>query len=118
MLLLPPTSGGSATLEATVRGHSVLRPDPSTPHQPAPNDAVLLLADLVAARRVGDRAWLLEPFAAPSVCPACAEAYRLANYVLAQYGGAEAWLESFEARERRFDTGEDAVARARELPRA
>ena len=100
MLLSPSTSGGPATLEATVRGHSVLRPDPATPHRPAPNDAVLLLADLVAARRVGDRASLLEPFAPPSVCPACADAYRAANYVIAQYGGAEAWLESFEARER------------------
>jgi hypothetical protein len=36
-----------------------------------------------AARRVGDGAWLLEPFAPPSVCPACAEAYRI-NYVIAQ----------------------------------
>jgi hypothetical protein len=97
--LLPSTSGGPATLEATMRGHSVLRPDTS-PHQPAPNDAVLLLADLVAARRVGDRAWLLEPSGPPSVCPACAEAYRAANYVIAQYGGVEAWLKSFEARER------------------
>ena len=54
----------------------------------------------MAARRVGDRASLLEPSAPPSVCPACADAYRAANYVIAQYGGAEAWLESFEARER------------------
>jgi hypothetical protein len=38
---------------------------------------------LGAARRVGDGAWLLEPFAPPSVCPACAEAYRV-NYVIAQ----------------------------------
>jgi hypothetical protein len=100
MLLSPSTSDGPASLEATVGGHSVLRPDPTKPHQPAPNDAVLLLADLVAARRVGERAWLLEPFAPPSVCPACAEAYGAANYVIAQYGGAEAWLEWFEARER------------------
>lgn len=70
MLVSPSTSGGPATVEATVRGHSVLRPDSTTPHQPAPNDAVLLLADLVAARRVGDRAWLLEPFAPPSIGPA------------------------------------------------
>jgi hypothetical protein len=100
MLLSPSTSDGPATLEATMRGHSVLRPDPTTPHQPIQNDAVLLLADLVAARRVGERAWLLEPFAPPSVCPACAEAYRVANYVIAQYGGVEAWLESFAAQER------------------
>ena len=83
-----------------MRGHSVLRPDPATPHEPAPNDTVLLLADLVAARRVGERAWLLEPFAPPSVCPACAEAYRVARFIIATHRGADAWLKSFEGRQR------------------
>jgi hypothetical protein len=74
----------------------VLTPDCSSTPQAAVNDATLLLADLVRSRRMSDRAWLLDPFASPSVCDACDEAYRAAHYVLAEAGGVEEWLRRFE----------------------
>lgn len=80
------------------RRHSVLTPDPSSPHQPAPSDVALLLADLVCARRMGDRAWLLEPFAPPAVCGSCEQAYRMAHAIVEQAGGVDAWVAAFEAR--------------------
>ena len=79
--------------------HSVLTPDPLSKHEPAPSDVALLLADLVRARRIDDRAWLLEPFAPPAVCVACEQAYRIAHSILDQAGGVEAWLAAFETRD-------------------
>jgi len=64
------------------------------------NDAALLLADLVRSRRFGERAWLTEPFAAPSVCTACAEAYRAAWFLVREAGGVEQWLHRYERRAR------------------
>ena len=80
------------------RRHGVLMPDPSSEHQAVANDAALLLADLVRSWRAGDRAWVLAPFASPSVCAVCDDAYRAANYIIAEAGGAAAWVASFEAR--------------------
>jgi hypothetical protein len=84
------------------RRHSVLTPDPSSKHQPAGNDAALLLADLIRSRRMGDRAWLLEPFAPPTVCASCDDAYRIAHYILDRAGGADAWIAAFEAKHGRL----------------
>lgn len=80
------------------RRHSILTPDPSSKHRSSTNDTALLLADLVRAERLGDRAWLLEPFTSPSVCGACMIAYRAAWDIVGEAGGARAWLEQFEAR--------------------
>ena len=55
-------------------GHTVLAPDASV-HIASPNDAALLLADLVRAVRLGDRVRLLEPLAQPWGCAACMAAY-------------------------------------------
>jgi len=80
------------------RRHSILTPDPSSKHKSSTNDTALLLADLVRAERLGDRAWLLEPFTSPSGCVACMTAYRAARDIIGEAGGATAWLAQFEAR--------------------
>lgn len=80
------------------RRHSILTPDPSSKHRSSTNDTALLLADLVRAERLGDRAWLLEPFTSPSVCGACMTAYCAAWDIIDEAGGAKAWLAQFEAR--------------------
>ena len=80
------------------RQHTILTPDPSSRHTPSSNDTALLLADLVRAVRLGDRAWLLEPFASPSVCSACAAAYSAAWDVVGGAGGVTAWVAQFETR--------------------
>jgi hypothetical protein len=77
--------------------HTVLVPDASE-HIASPNDAALLLADLVRAVRVGDRIRLLEPLAQPWSCASCMAAYSQARDALVAAGGMTAWLAEYEAR--------------------
>ena len=77
--------------------HIVLVPDASE-HITSPNDAALLLADLVRAVRLGDRVRLLEPLAQPSSCATCVAAYSQARDALVAAGGVTAWLAEYEAR--------------------
>jgi hypothetical protein len=77
--------------------HIVLVPDASE-HITSPNDAALLLADLVRAVRLGDRVRLLEPLAQPSSCATCVAAYSQARDALVAAGGVTAWLAAYEAR--------------------
>jgi hypothetical protein len=76
--------------------HRVTMPDAS-PHLASTDDTNLLLADLVTATKLGDRAILLEPYASPSVCVTCMEAYRAAWHIVSEAGGATEWLKAFEA---------------------
>ena len=78
-------------------GHTVLASDASE-HITSPNDAALLLADLVRAVRLGDRVRLLEPLAQPWGCVACLAAYSEARDALVAAGGVTAWLAQYEAR--------------------
>jgi hypothetical protein len=77
--------------------HTVLVPDASE-HITSPNDAALLLADLVRAVRFGDRVRLLEPLAQPWSCATCMAAYSQARDALVAAGGVTAWLAEYEAR--------------------
>ena len=78
-------------------GHTVLVPDASE-HIASPNDAALLLADLVRAVRLGDRVRLLEPLAQPWGCAACMAAYSAARDALVAAGGVTPWLTQYETR--------------------
>jgi hypothetical protein len=77
--------------------HTVLVPDASE-HIASPNDAALLLADLVRAARLGDRVRLLEPLAQPGSCATCMAAYSQARDALVAAGGVAEWLAQYEAR--------------------
>jgi hypothetical protein len=77
--------------------HTVLAPDASE-HNASPNDAALLLADLVRAVRLGDRVRLLEPLAQPWGCAACMIADSAARDALVAAGGMTEWLAQYEAR--------------------
>jgi hypothetical protein len=60
----------------------------------------VLLAELFRWRRLGEPASLLKPFAVPTVCSACDDAYELARFIVAQAGGVDAWIRNFETRAR------------------
>jgi hypothetical protein len=75
------------------RHHCVTLPDANTPHMASTDDTRLLLADLIAATRLGDRAVLLQPYVPPSACPVCVAAYEAAQRILDEAGGVAAWLE-------------------------
>jgi hypothetical protein len=90
------TSGRS---RRPLRREPVLSAHPWT-HGLVDQDAAVLLAELFRSRRLGEPASLLKPFAAPTVCSACDDAYQLARFILAQAGGVEAWLRNLEIRAR------------------
>jgi hypothetical protein len=77
--------------------HRVTWPSADSPHARSADDVKLLLADLVTATKLGDRAALLEPYAPPSLCAACMEAYRAAWNIVDEAGGASEWLRKYEA---------------------
>jgi hypothetical protein len=86
-------------------GHTVLAPDPTSQHMATPDDLALLLADLVRAVRLDDRALLLEP--PPSRCPSCRAAYSAAWQIVGDAGGVRAWVAEFERRRLMMSAGEE-----------
>jgi hypothetical protein len=80
-------------------GHTVLTPDPTSQHRATRDDLALLLADLVRAVRLDDRALLLEP--PPSLCPSCRASYSAAWRIVGDAGGVRAWVAEFERRRER-----------------
>ena len=84
-------------------GHTVLAPDPTSQHMATRDDLALLLADLVRAVRLDDRALLLEP--PPSLCPSCRAAYSAAWQIVGDAGGVRAWVAEFERRRARQQDG-------------
>ena len=79
-------------------GHTVLAPDPTSQHMATRDDLAVLLADLVRAVRLDDRALLLEP--PPPLCPSCRAAYSAAWQIVGDAGGVRAWVAEFERRRR------------------
>jgi hypothetical protein len=62
------------------------------------DDLALLLADLVRAVRLDNRALVLEP--PPLLCPSCRAAYSAAWQIVVDAGGVRAWVAQFERRPR------------------
>jgi hypothetical protein len=75
-------------------GHTILYPDHSPHQERRGGDVLTLLADLLAATKMGDRAALVQPFGPPELCDQCKKAYEEAMGIVEAGGGVERWSES------------------------
>jgi len=75
-------------------GHTILYPAHSHHQARHGGDVLTLLADLLAVRRMGERAALVEPVGPPGLCERCEVAYTEARRIVEAGGGVERWCES------------------------
>ena len=79
---------------APMTGHVVTLPERSPHRALKMGDSIFLLMDALTSVRLGARVAIIEPFAPPSVCDQCKEAYAEARRAVEEAGGLASWAEA------------------------
>jgi len=79
---------------APMIGHVVTLPERSPHRALKMGDSIFLLMDALTSLRLGARVVIVEPFAPPSLCSQCQEAYTEVRRTVEAAGGLEAWAEA------------------------